>query len=77
MPEIRANAAAALQQVDFLAIAAEVGFENQWYVFDRYPDAVAQTCADATGPNWFGRPAAVDVWIYDHCRVVMESLRIG
>ena len=74
--EIRQNAAAAFQQVDFMAIAQETGFENQWLLFDTYLDAVAQTCADATVPNWVDRLGAVDIWTFDHCWVVAESLRI-
>jgi glyoxylase-like metal-dependent hydrolase (beta-lactamase superfamily II) len=74
--DIQANAAAALQQVDFFAIAEQTGFENQWLLFSTYLDAVAAKCADLTVPAWTGRLAAVDIWTYDHCWKVVESLRI-
>ncbi len=74
--DIQANAAAALQQVDFFAIAQQTGFENQWLLFSSYLDAVAAKCADLTVPAWTGRLAAVDIWTYDHCWKVVESLRI-
>jgi glyoxylase-like metal-dependent hydrolase (beta-lactamase superfamily II) len=74
--DIQANAAAALQQVDFFAIAEQTGFENQWLLFSTYLDAVAARCADLTVPAWTGRLAAVDIWTYDHCWKVVESLRI-
>ncbi len=76
MQDIRRNALAALQQVDFFAIAAETGFTNQWLLFTTYLDTVAQTCADMTIADWSGRLAAVDVVTYGHCWQVMESLRI-
>ena len=74
--DIQNNAAAALQQVDFFAIAQQTGFENQWLLFSTYLDAVAAKCADLTVPAWTGRLAAVDIFTYDHCWKVVESLRI-
>ncbi len=74
--DIQQNAATALQQVDFFAIAQETGFENQWLLFSTYLDAVAQACADLTIAQWSGRLAGVDIVTFDHCWSAMESLRI-
>ncbi len=74
--DVQANAAEALQTVDFGAIATEVGFENPWALFDAYLGAVAQACADATIPAWQDRLGGADVFTYGHCWVMMESLRI-
>jgi glyoxylase-like metal-dependent hydrolase (beta-lactamase superfamily II) len=74
--DVRANAATALGQVDFFAIAQQTGFENQWLLFTTYLDTVAQTCAEMTIPEWSGQLAAADVVTYDHCWTVLESLRI-
>ena len=74
--DIEANAAQALQTIDFMAIAQEVGFANSWLLFDVYLDAVAQECADLTEPNWVDRLGGVDVFTFDHCWIVVESLRI-
>ena len=49
--DLQANAAEALQSVDFMAIAQEVGFENPWALFDAYLGAVARECAEATIPG--------------------------
>ena len=46
--EMQANAAQALQTIDFSAIAEQTGFENLWLLFDTYLGAVAQECADLT-----------------------------
>jgi glyoxylase-like metal-dependent hydrolase (beta-lactamase superfamily II) len=74
--EIERAAAMALQTVDFMAIAGEFGFGNTWVLFDKYLDAVAQTCAEAVVPNWLHRLGGVDVFTVDHCWVMMESLRV-
>ena len=76
MVDILNNAAAALQAVDFFAVAEETGFENQWLLFDTYLDRVAQHCTDATVPNWVDTLGGVDIFTYSHCSTVVESLRI-
>lgn len=74
--DIQANAAEALQTVDFFAIAEEVGFENQWLLFDTYLAAVNQECADSTIPAWTDRLGGVDIFTTSHCAKIVESLRI-
>ena len=74
--DVRANAATALQSVDFGAIAQQVGGDNPWALFDAYLAAVAQECADATIPAWQDQLGGVDVFIYGHCWAMMESLRV-
>ena len=74
--DVRANAAQALQTVDFMAIAQETGFENIELLFDRYLDAVTQQCADLTVPGWVSRLGGADVFTFDHCHMVIQSLRI-
>jgi len=74
--DMQANAAQALQTVDFNAIAADVGYENLWLLFDTYLDAVSQECTDLTLAKWKGRLAAADVFTSSHCFKLSESLRI-
>ncbi len=74
--DIQTNAAMALQTVDLAAIAAEVGYDNPWALFDVYLDAVAQTCADATILVWEDRLGGTDIFTFSHCWVMSESLRI-
>lgn len=74
--DVRANAKKALQTVDFMGIAKETGFENQWLLLDRYFAAVAKACADLTVPKWRDRLGGADVWTQSHCLVMAESLRI-
>ena len=74
--DIQTNAAMANQQVDFMEIAQEVGFENPWLVFQIYADTITQQCTDATVPNWIDRLGGVDLFTYDHCWKISESQRI-
>jgi glyoxylase-like metal-dependent hydrolase (beta-lactamase superfamily II) len=74
--DIQANAIQALQTVDFFAIAQETGFANSWLLFDTYLDAVSQECADLTLDKWLGQLGGADIWTFQQCYVVAESLRI-
>ena len=74
--DMQANAATALQTVDFNAIANDVGFENVWLLFNTYLDAVTEECARLTEEKWVGRLGAVDVFTKSHCDKLAESLRI-
>ena len=70
------NSLAALQSVDFMAIAQEVGFQNQWALFDAYLDAVAQSCADVTLEAWAGELGGAEAFTFSHCWTMMEAIRI-
>ena len=74
--DIQSNAIQALFSVDFFAIARETGFENSWLLFDTYLDAVAEECAELTLAEWLGHLGGADIWTFQHCNVVIESLRI-
>jgi len=66
------------------ALAAnEIGVElnpldraNPWAVFDNYIDRVAAQCVNTLTPKWSKRLAAFDVYIWDQCYAMEQSLRI-
>lgn len=70
------NSVAALQSVDFMAIGQEVGFQNQWALFEAYLDAVAQHCTDATLETWAGELGGAEVFTFSHCWTMMEAIRV-
>jgi glyoxylase-like metal-dependent hydrolase (beta-lactamase superfamily II) len=74
--DIQSNAAQALQSVDFFTVAKETGFENPWLLFDTYLDTVAHECEELTLPKWNDQLGGADVWTFDHCFQIVESLRI-
>jgi hypothetical protein len=49
---------------------------NPWAVFDDFIDRVAAQCVNTLTPEWSGRLAAFDVYIWDQCYAMEQSLRI-
>lgn len=49
---------------------------NPWAVFDNYIDRVTIHCVNAVTPKWKNRLAGFDVFIYDQCLSMEQSLRI-
>ena len=49
---------------------------NAWAVFDNYIDRVTIHCVNAVSPKWKSRLAGFDVFIYDQCLSMEQSLRI-
>lgn len=74
--DVRANAVAALQSVDFMSIASEVGFTDQWKLFGTYLDTVAQTCADATLDTWGDQLGGAEAFVKSHCAAMVKYLRV-
>jgi glyoxylase-like metal-dependent hydrolase (beta-lactamase superfamily II) len=74
--DIIMNSATALQTVDFMGIATEVGFENPWNLFDRYLHAVTEESTKRTLEKWRGKLGGADIWTFKHSSVIVESLRI-
>jgi glyoxylase-like metal-dependent hydrolase (beta-lactamase superfamily II) len=49
---------------------------NPWAVFDNYIDRVAAQCVKTLIPKWSTRLAAFDVYVWDQCYAMEQSLRI-
>jgi glyoxylase-like metal-dependent hydrolase (beta-lactamase superfamily II) len=49
---------------------------NPWAYFDNYIDRVALQCVNTLTPKWSTRLAAFDVFIWDQCYAMEQSLRI-
>jgi glyoxylase-like metal-dependent hydrolase (beta-lactamase superfamily II) len=49
---------------------------NPWAVFDHYIDRVAIDCVNQLTPKWSTRLAAFDVYVWDQCYAMEQSLRI-
>src|SRR5262245_7365264 len=77
MDDLKAAAAAALK-----ATAPGEGLtpldrrSNPWAVFDNYIDRVAIACVNQLTPKWSPKLAAYDVYIWDQCYSMEQSLRI-
>ena len=49
---------------------------NPWAVFDNYIDRVVVKCVNTMTPKWSKKLAAFDVYIWDQCYAMEQSLRI-
>lgn len=49
---------------------------NPWAYFDNYIDRVAAQCVNSLTPKWEHRLAAFDVFIWDQCYSMEQTLRI-
>jgi glyoxylase-like metal-dependent hydrolase (beta-lactamase superfamily II) len=49
---------------------------NPWATFDDFIDRVAAQCVSTLAPKWASRLAAFDVYIWDQCYAMEQSLRI-
>jgi glyoxylase-like metal-dependent hydrolase (beta-lactamase superfamily II) len=50
--------------------------DNPWAVFDNYIDRVAAQCVNRLTPKWSTKLAAFDVFVWDQCYAMEQSLRI-
>jgi glyoxylase-like metal-dependent hydrolase (beta-lactamase superfamily II) len=55
---------------------AQAALSNPWAVFDDYIDRVAAQCVNELTPKWATKLAAFDVYIWDQCYAMEQSLRI-
>ena len=74
--DVQSAAGKALQEVSFMAIVQDVGFENPYLVFQIYFDTINQQCSDEVVPKWIDRLAGVDLFTYDHCWKISLSERV-
>lgn len=49
---------------------------NPWAVFDNYIDRVAGQCVDTLTPKWSAKLTGFDVFIWDQCYSMEQTLRI-
>lgn len=55
---------------------AKTASENPWAVYDDYIDRVVIGCVNELTPKWQNQLAAYDVFIWDQCYTMEQSLRI-
>jgi glyoxylase-like metal-dependent hydrolase (beta-lactamase superfamily II) len=74
--DLKQAAAAGLAAAPLGAGMDPADLKNPWAVFDDYIDRVAGHCVNALAPKWSSQLAAFDVWIWDQCYAMEQSLRI-
>jgi glyoxylase-like metal-dependent hydrolase (beta-lactamase superfamily II) len=76
LEDIKAAAATALKTTAFGGELNPADKGNPWAGFDNYIDRVVVQCVNRLTPKWQSRLAAYDVYIWDQCYAMEQSLRI-
>jgi glyoxylase-like metal-dependent hydrolase (beta-lactamase superfamily II) len=76
MNDVKAAAATALKTTAIGEELADEDKANPWAVFDNYIDRVVVKCVNAVTPKWQTRLSGYDVYIWDQCYAMEQSLRI-
>ncbi len=76
MNDIKVATAAALKSTPIGIQMDKADMANPWAVSDNYTDRVIVKCVNAVTPKWRSRLAAYDVFIWDQCHAMQQSLRI-
>jgi len=76
MEDLKAAAQTALKAVRFGEGLSASDAGNPWAGFDHYIDRVALACVNQLTPKWSSRLAGFDVYIWDQCYAMEQSLRI-
>jgi glyoxylase-like metal-dependent hydrolase (beta-lactamase superfamily II) len=76
MKDLKAAAADALRTTEIGEDMDPVDKANPWAVSDNYIDRVAGRCVNGLTPKWQSKLAAFDVYIWDQCYAMEQSLRI-
>jgi glyoxylase-like metal-dependent hydrolase (beta-lactamase superfamily II) len=76
MQDLKAAAGNALAATKVGVDSSPADLSNPWAVYDSYIDRVAISCVNELTPKWQNKLAAFDVFIWDQCYAMEQSLRI-
>jgi glyoxylase-like metal-dependent hydrolase (beta-lactamase superfamily II) len=76
MQDLKAAAGTALVTTKVGVDSSPADLTNPWAVYDSYIDRVAISCVNELTPKWQDKLAAFDVFIWDQCYAMEQSLRI-
>lgn len=76
MTDLQQAAGQGLATIKPGATVNPVNMGNPWAVYRDYVDQVTNYCVNQVSPKWQSQLAAYDVWIYDQCSSMEQSLRI-
>jgi len=74
--DVKAAAKMALATTEFGVGLNPVDKENPWAFFDNYIDRVAAQCVNTLTPKWSPKLAGFDVYVWDQCYSMEQTLRI-
>jgi glyoxylase-like metal-dependent hydrolase (beta-lactamase superfamily II) len=75
--DLEKAAAKANQEITFGSIAKQVGhYENPWFLFNKYNEAVDGQCSKYMLPKWESKLGGAQEFMETHCYTMGEALRI-
>ena len=75
--DLEKAAAKANQEITFGGIAKQVGhFENPWYIFNKYLEAINSQCVNDMLPKWQDKLGGAQEFMGTHCFAMSEALRV-
>jgi hypothetical protein len=74
--DVKQAAATALATTKFGEGLNPLDKNNPWAFYDHYIDRVAAQCVDTLTPKWSTRLGGFDVFVWDHCYSMEQTLRI-
>ena len=74
--DLRNTARQALKSTKFIEGLNPADKGNPWAIFDDYIDRVVIQCVNALTPKWSTKLAGFDVYIWDQCYTMEQSLRL-
>lgn len=76
MTDLQQAAGQGLGTIQPGATVNPANLNNPWAVYRDYVDQVTNFCVNQVSPKWRSQFAGYDVWIYDQCSSMEQSLRI-
>jgi hypothetical protein len=74
--DLERTAVRAIQNVSFMDIASQVGFDNPWLLFSSYIDAINKQSEGEMLPKWETRLGGAEVFMSTHCYAMTQSGRV-
>jgi glyoxylase-like metal-dependent hydrolase (beta-lactamase superfamily II) len=74
--DLESAAARANQNVSFMDIASQVGFDDPWLIFSKYTDTINSQCEEEMLPKWENRLGGAKSFMSTHCIAMTQSGRV-
>ena len=76
LSDLKTAAAESIKNTEFGVGLNARDVSNPWAAFDNHIDRAVRQCVNRMTPKWSAKLAAYDIYIWDQCYTVDQSLRI-
>jgi glyoxylase-like metal-dependent hydrolase (beta-lactamase superfamily II) len=74
--DLERAAARANQNVSFMDVASQVGFDDPWLLLSKYIDTINSQCEEEMLPKWVNRLGGAETFMSTHCIAMTQSGRV-